>query len=120
MWIDALREMKAKSGLTTLEISKGSGIPEPTLEKLFAGATKEPKLPTIQKLVYFLGGNLEDLFKDEKNTPAPSEDGTRATQEDVMKAFISSGLVPANKDLTQDDVRFLKIIIDAIDGWFAK
>ena len=66
MWLESLRKMKLKSGLTTDEISKGSGIPVPTLEKLFAGATKEPKLPTIQKLVYFLGYTLEDLFIDDR------------------------------------------------------
>ena len=66
VWLESLRKMKLKSGLTTDEISKGSGIPVPTLEKLFAGATKEPKLPTIQKLVYFLGYTLEDLFIDDR------------------------------------------------------
>ena len=43
MWLDKLREMKELSGLTTKEISARSGIPEPTLEKIFAGATKDPK-----------------------------------------------------------------------------
>lgn len=62
MWLESLRKMKQKSGLTTAEIAVGSGIPEPTLEKLFAGATKEPKLPTMKKLVYFLGYTLEDLY----------------------------------------------------------
>lgn len=61
MWLDNLRIMKDHSGMTTKEISKQSGIPEPTLEKLFAGATKDPKLPTMQKLVHFLGYTLDDL-----------------------------------------------------------
>ena len=67
MWQENLKKMKAASGKTTAEIAKGSGIPEPTLEKLFAGATKDPKLPTMQKLVYYLGYTLEDLCRDEKN-----------------------------------------------------
>lgn len=61
MWLDKLRSMKEGSGMTTKEISKASGIPEPTLEKLFAGATKDPKLPTMQKLVHFFGYTLDDL-----------------------------------------------------------
>ena len=61
MWLDALKAMKASSGLTTKEISIGSGIPEPTLEKIFSGATKEPKLPTMMQLVHFLGYTLDDL-----------------------------------------------------------
>ena len=72
MWLESLRKMKQKSGLTTAEIAAGSGIPEPTLEKLFAGSTKEPKLPTMKKLVYFLGYTLEDLYI-EKAPSVPDE-----------------------------------------------
>lgn len=61
MWLANLKRMKTQSGLTTKEISRQSGIPEPTLEKLFAGATKDPKLTTIQQLVHFFGYTLDDL-----------------------------------------------------------
>lgn len=61
MWLDKLRGMKEESGLTTREISACSGLPEPTLEKLFAGTTKDPKLTTIQQLVHFFGYTLDDL-----------------------------------------------------------
>lgn len=67
MWNDKLKEMKRKSGLKTAEIAKQSGIPEPTLEKLFAGTTKDPKLETMKQLVHFLGYSLDDLY-DEPNS----------------------------------------------------
>ena len=86
MWLDALRQMKAKTGLTTSEISLRSGIPEPTLEKLFSGATKDPKLPTMQKLVHFFGCTLDDL-DDEKT--APARKGRELTEEEqrVIDAY---------------------------------
>ncbi len=65
MWYNRLREMKKRSGLTTKEISERSGIPEPTLEKLFAGSTKDPKLETMKQLVHFLGYSLDDLYDSE-------------------------------------------------------
>jgi predicted transcriptional regulator len=61
MWLDRLKEMKRESGLTTKEIAIRSGVPEPTLVKIFAGVTKEPKLTTIQQVVHFLGHTLDDL-----------------------------------------------------------
>ena len=119
MWLDVIRDMKSKSGLTTAEIAKKSGIPEPTLEKLFAGKVKDPKLPTIQKLVRFFGGSLDDLDKKE-NSPTPSEDEEgELTVDEVVSAFVSAGLVPEGKDLTDADLRFLITIADAIDRWFA-
>ncbi len=61
MWLENLRRMKSKSGLTTKEIAAKSDIPEPTLEKLFAGKTKDPKLKTMRQLVHFFGYTLDDL-----------------------------------------------------------
>lgn len=66
MWLDRLREMKKESGQKTRQIAAGSGIPEPTLEKLFAGTTKEPKLSTIRQLVYYFGYTLDDLEEKQK------------------------------------------------------
>ena len=71
MWLDAIRNMKSKSGLTTAEIAMQSGIPEPTLEKLFAGKVKDPKLPTMQKLVRFFGYTLDDLDDPAPETKKP-------------------------------------------------
>ena len=61
MWLDKLREMKNASELTTKEISFLSKIPEPTLEKIFAGVTKDPKLETMRQLVHFFVYTLDDL-----------------------------------------------------------
>ena len=71
MWNDALKAMKKNSGLTTTQIAEQSGIPEPTLEKLFAGATKEPKLETMRQLVHFLGYSLDDLYPTNSKKPRP-------------------------------------------------
>ena len=118
MWRDSLRKMKTASGQTTAEIAAGSGIPEPTLEKLFAGTTKEPKLPTIQKLVYYLGYTLEDLYPKE-NASVPSEDDAEAVDVDeVIEAFVRAGIVPPGKDLEDADLKFLESLIAAINIWF--
>ena len=121
MWQENLKKMKAASGKTTAEIAKGSGIPEPTLEKLFAWATKDPKLPTMQKLVYYLGYTLEDLCRDEENASAPSKDDEEALSVDeVAEAFVRAGIVPRGKDLSDADLRFLEVMITAIREWFAE
>lgn len=72
-WLDHLKYMKQKSGLTTKEIAEQSGLPEPTLEKLFSGQTKDPKLTTIRTIVHFFGCTLDDLVPlDSKKSPAPA------------------------------------------------
>lgn len=120
MWLDALKAMKAKSGLTAAEIASGAGVPKPTLEKILAGETKDPRLPTMKKIVYFLGYKLEDLYTEE-NAPAPSADDTEALNvNDVVERFVKAGIVPENRDLSDDDLRFLGAVIAAITSWFGE
>lgn len=85
MWLDKLRAMKERSGLTTKEIAEMSNIPEPTLEKLFAGATKDPKLATMQQLVHFFGCTLDDLDSGSKKQAAPSDISEEARK--VARAY---------------------------------
>lgn len=120
MWIDALISLKKKSGKTLKQISDDSGVPLGTLNKLFAGQTKDPKLETIRSVVYALGFTLDDL-EEKENAPALSKDSTEALSVgEVVEAFVQAGIVPAGKDLSEQDLRFLEAIIAALRQWFAK
>ena len=122
MWRESLKKMKAESGLTTSEIAEKSGIPEPTLEKLFAGVTKDPKLPTMQKLVHFFGYTLDDLYGAKEKAPAPSEDSAgengKLGREDVVKVLMSLGFISEGQDLADSDFLFLEGVINILDAWF--
>lgn len=122
MWRASLKKMKAESGLTTSEIAAKSGIPEPTLEKLFAGATKDPKLPTMQKLVHFFGYTLDDLYGAKEKAPAPSEDSAEASaiEREMIDRLVSLGLIEEGLQLTDADVEFLIHVSTLISMWFDK
>lgn len=125
MWLDAIRNMKAKSGLTTSEIALQSGIPEPTLEKLFAGKVKDPKLPTMQRLVRFFGYTLDDLddpSPETKKAPAPAEasTGDKIDPRKLQDMLIETGMVKPGEDLTDADLHFLISVVDIIQAWFNK
>ena len=119
MWIETLVSLKKRSGKTLKQISDESGVPLGTLNKLFAGQTRDPKLETIKSVVHALGFTLNDLDEKE-NAPAPSDDGTEALSvEEVISAFVQAGIVPDGKDLTDEDLKFLESILSAIERWFA-
>ena len=122
MWRASLQNMKAESGLTTSEIAAKSGIPEPTLEKLFAGVTKDPKLPTMQKLVHFFGYTLDDLYGAKEKDPAPSEDSAEANaiEKEMIDRLVSLGLIEEDLQLTDADVEFLIHVSTLISMWFDK
>ena len=83
-WLQNLRMMKEKSGLTTKEIALESGLPEPTLEKIFAGKTKDPKLSTLNLLVQFFGCTLDDLIEGQQTEKAPTLSGERQQLMDII------------------------------------
>ena len=87
MWLDRLRRMKAASGLTTRQIAECTGIPEPTLEKIFSGATKGPKLDTMARIVRALGGTLDELDDAPITKSAPRPDGQDARMEEIARIY---------------------------------
>ncbi len=112
MWLDKIREMKASSNLTTKEISHLSKIPEPTLEKLFAGATKDPKLETMRQLVHALGYTLDDLDdapRDNKKSPFTIEMNGLDEHDREILALLRN-LTPGQK------VLFLALLKEAISA----
>lgn len=90
MWLDELKKMKEARGYTTREIAIGANLPEPTLEKIFSGATRDPKLTTIQTLVHFLGYKLDDLTPEDNIKKAPVEQGLSPEQLELIKLFDAS------------------------------
>lgn len=56
-----LKEAKKRSGMTNEELSAASGVPVGTLKKIFAGDTKEPKLPALMSIASALDTSVDYL-----------------------------------------------------------
>lgn len=82
MGLDKINEYKKKLGLTTEELSKQSGVPIGTLNKILSGATKDPKLETLKSIARVLGLTLNDFDDDVPLTIAAHFDGDEYTEEE--------------------------------------
>lgn len=67
MWLERLVQLKKNSGMTIEQIATASGVPKGTLNKLFAGQTKDPQLSTVSAVVHCMGYTLDDLSGDTSN-----------------------------------------------------
>ena len=120
MWLDTLIELKKTSKMTLKQISDKSGVPVGTLNKLFAGQTKDPKLETIRAVVYSLGYTLDDLMPAKKSpdtTEAIPGDGPISLEES-NKLLVALGYITEGEDLYDADLAFLTHIIALLDAWF--
>lgn len=126
MYVETLKRLKKQSKMTTAEIAEKSGIPEPTLEKLFAGKTKRPTLQTVTKLAHLFGCTLDDLqnanFEGQKEIPsAPAATETeRISIEETDKLLVALGFIEEGGELSDDDLLFLQGVVTLMNAWFGK
>lgn len=127
MWLDTLNRMKKASGKTTDQIATESGVPKGTLNKLFAGQTKDPQYSTLKAVVHCLGFTVDDLDTQEAEGEKNSEVSNLTSEKDVEKTalllqnvFESLGYIPRGGDMSDADLRFSMALVDMIDAYFNK
>jgi transcriptional regulator with XRE-family HTH domain len=64
MWLDNLKEMRKKTGLTAKQIAERTNLPERTVSRIFSGDTDAPRVDTLRRIVAILGGSLDELFAE--------------------------------------------------------
>lgn len=66
-WLDKLREYKFKSKETYRSIAEKTDIPQTTIEKIFSGRTRDPKLNMMEKISACVGCSVADLVERKKD-----------------------------------------------------
>ena len=63
-FLERLRTLKDKSGMTTKQIAEKCDIPESTVTRIFSGKTPNPTIITVMAMVKAMGGTAADIFDD--------------------------------------------------------
>ena len=66
MWLENLKELKHKTGMSVKQIAEKTNLPERTVNRIFSGETDNPYVDTLHRIVTSLGGSLDDIFADTK------------------------------------------------------
>ena len=90
MWLDNLKELKKKTGMSSKLIAEKTNLPERTVSRIFSGDTDAPRVDTLCRIVAVLGGSLDDIFAE-------------------------SGSVVANTDLVALQAEFDKLLSEATE-----
>lgn len=64
MWLNKLKELKIKTGMSSKHIAEATNLPERTVARIFSGDTEHPYVDTLRRIVAVLGGSLDDLFAE--------------------------------------------------------
>lgn len=103
MWLENLKELKIKAGMSSKQVAEKTGLPERTVARIFSGETDNPYVDTLRRIVTSLGSSLNDIFADTKAvvaseslaeakeaaTEAVAERDQAATENEELKAKIA-------------------------------
>ena len=70
MWLDNLKDLKKKTGMSVKQIADMTNLPERTVSRIFSGDTDNPYVDTLRRIVSVLGGSLDDIFTECKTVVA--------------------------------------------------
>jgi transcriptional regulator with XRE-family HTH domain len=73
MWLENLKELKKKTGMSSKQIAEKTRLPERTINRILAGETDHPYADTLDLIVKALGYDLGDIFADTKVIVATDE-----------------------------------------------
>lgn len=64
MWLDNLKELKKKTGMSPKQIADKARLPERTVIRILSGETDHPRVDTLGLIVDAMGVTLRDIFAD--------------------------------------------------------
>lgn len=100
MWLDNLKELKKKTGMSSKQIAEATNLPERTVARIFSGETDKPYVDTLRRIVAVLGGSLDDLFAESKIVVANSD--LVALQAEYDKLNNETALLQAENAVLKD------------------
>ena len=120
---EELKAARIKTGLTQQQIADILGVTKSTYCG-YETAKRSPDPQRIKQLAKILHVSADTLLdtsfgkqKEKAPTPAEAEAGELQTQE-VIDAFVQAGFIQRGRDLTDADLRFLRLVGDMVSGWF--
>ena len=66
MWLENLKDLKKRTGMSSKQIAERTSLPERTVNRIFSGDTDSPYADTLHRIVTVLGGSLDDILADSK------------------------------------------------------
>lgn len=110
MWLEKLRELREKTGITIKQIAEKKHLSEKTVARIFSGDTDRPYMDTLCDIVSVLDGSLDDIFSETDARLASAD--LSALQSEVDKLCSELNLLTAENAMLRDKVNSLNTELD--------
>lgn len=113
-FLERLRVLKDKSGLTTKQIAEKCNIPESTITRIFSGKTPNPTIITVMAMTRAMGGTAADIFDDNaqvNTTPAvPTKVLTEMEEKNLEIINLYRGIISSKDETIQSKDKIIKTL----------
>jgi transcriptional regulator with XRE-family HTH domain len=113
-FLERLRLLKDKSGMTTKQIAEKCNIPESTVTRIFSGKTPNPTIITVMAMTKAMGGTAADIFDDnaQVNTvPAvPTKVLTEMEEKNLEIVDLYKGIINSKDETIQSKDKTIKTL----------
>ena len=114
MWLENLKELKKKAGMSAKQIAEQTNLPERTVNRILSGDTDNPYVDTLHRIVTVLGGSLDDILADTKMVVG--DKSLVVLQENVDAVTAEKEIVTAEKGLLLAENAILKDKVTALSA----
>lgn len=112
MWLDNLKELKKKSGLSCTEIAERSNVAERTVKRIFAGESDHPYADTLDMIAKALGADLGAVFSDTSVVVATAD--IVGIKDKVEKVTAEANMLVAENNALKMENTALKSEVDLL------
>ena len=117
-FLERLRILKDKSGMTTKEISDKSGVPESTITRIFSGKTPNPTIISVMDIIKAMGGRASDVFDDnaQVNTQlkVPTKVLTEMEEKNLEIVNLYKGIIDSKDETIQSKDKMIKTLVSVV------
>ena len=105
MWLENLKELKKRTGMSIKQIGDKANLPEKTVNRILAGDTDHPRIDTLVLIVEAMGGKMNEIFADTNVVVAT---------ESLVEIKETADVVEAEKIVIESENDMLKAKVTAL------
>lgn len=119
MWLENLRELKEKTGMTSKQIADSQRVSEKSVKRVFSGEAKNPGVDLVRKIIDAMGGSWHDIFAESGAVIGSQDLATLQAEANKLteeNAILAQNLNIANIDLSvqKDKVAALETEVELL------
>lgn len=112
MWLDNVKELKKKTGMSNKQIADKANLPEKTVNRILAGDTDHPRIDTLVLIVEAMGGKMNEIFADTNVVVATESLVEIKETADVVEA--ENSVISAKNEMLETKVAALTMEVELL------